>query len=130
MMLLVPALALTLGLHQQNTHVPSAPPADPMIANIIDQGKNHSHVMDYLHHIAIGIGPRLTGSPELEKGQKWALGQFKSLHCDNVHREKWGVIPGLARGPIQIARMVKPIEANFQFTTNAWTEGTHGPVRG
>ena len=113
----------------QNTLVPSDPPTDPMVAKIIDEGKNHSHVMDFLHHIAVDVGPRLTGSPELEKGQKWAVSQFQSMHCDNVHREKWGDVPGFQRGRIQIGRMISPIKSDFQFTTNAWTDGTNGDVR-
>ena len=110
--------------------VPSAPPTDPVVAAIIREGKDHSHVMDILHHIAVDIGPRLTGSPALERGERWAVDQFKSFGCGNVHREKWGDIPGFERGPNQTARMISPIRADFQFTTNAWTEGTHGPVRG
>jgi len=113
----------------QNALIPNAPPTDPVIASIIEEGKNHSHVMDFLHHIAVDIGPRLTGSRELENGERWALGQFQSMHCDNVHREKWGDIPGFERGPVQIARMVSPIPVNFQFTTNAWTDGTTGDVK-
>src|SRR6476469_8841523 len=74
---------------QANTLVPSAPPTDPMIAAIITEGKDHSHVMDILHHIAVDIGARCTGSPELEQGEKWAVGQFKSFGCQEDHREKW-----------------------------------------
>lgn len=110
--------------------VPSAAPTDATVAAIIDQGKNHSHVMETLTHIAVNIGPRCTGSPELERGEKWAVNKFKGYGCDNVHREKWEDVPGFDRGPIQVARMVAPIKADFQFSTNVWTEGTKGPVRG
>ena len=109
--------------------IPSAPPTDPMIAKIIEEGKNHSHVMDILHHVAVDIGARCTGSPTLERGEKWAVGMFKSFGCD-VHREHWADVPGFDRGPIQIGRMVSPMESDFQFSTNAWTQGTNGPVRG
>jgi carboxypeptidase Q len=128
--LLIPAAPHGLQQDQTGPLIPSAPPTDPMITAIITEGKDHSHVMDILHHIAVDIGARCTGSPELETGEKWAVGQFKSFGCQDVHREKWDDVPGFDRGPMQSARMVSPIPADFQFSTNAWTQGTNGPVRG
>ena len=129
---LTPALLVTATLHgtQSNTTVPSAPPKDPTTAAIIKEGKDNSHVMDTLSYIAVNIGARCTGSPELERGERWAVSQFKSYGCDNVHREKWEDVPGFQRGPNQTARMIKPIPADFVFSTNVWTQGTNGPVRG
>src|SRR6185295_3655699 len=69
--------------------VPSAPSTDPVIQSIINEGKNKSQVMDILRYIAVNVGPRCTGSPELERGEKWAVGKFKSFGCQDVHREKW-----------------------------------------
>jgi len=122
---LFPAAAFAAG----GGAVPMGDPAT--IAKIVDEGKNHSHVMDYLTTLTQKIGPRLTGSPELTKAENWAMGQFKKMGCVNVHLEKWGDIPvGFDRGPEQVAHMVEPFESEIVFTTQAWTNGTNGIQRG
>jgi carboxypeptidase Q len=35
------------------------------IGRIRDAGINHSHILEYASGLADGVGPRLTGSPEL-----------------------------------------------------------------
>lgn len=103
---------------------------DPKIQEIISEGKNHSQVMDTLGYICRTIGARATGSPELLRGDKWAVSKFKSYGCDNVTLEEWEKVPGWQRSPHQFGRMVSPIVADFQFSTNVWTQGTRGAVRG
>lgn len=99
------------------------------IEKIVDEGKNHSHVMKTLRGLT-NIGPRLTSSSRLEKAEKWAMDQFKSYGCQNVHLEKWGEYPlGFDRGGRQVGRMVEPFPSDFVFTTPSWTEGTRGMVR-
>jgi len=101
------------------------------LSRIADQGKNHSQIMDRFHYLCFDIGARLTSSPELLKGQKWALAQFKKFGCTNVHLEKWGEFPvGFDRGPVQVCRMVEPFESDMQFTSPAWSNGTNGLERG
>ena len=97
---------------------------------IIDEGKNHNRVMSTLRGLT-NIGPRLTGSPQLARAQRWAMDQFKRSGCQNVHLEKWGETPfGFERGPRQVGRMVTPFVSNFQFSTPNYAPGTHGLVRG
>lgn len=100
------------------------------LARIVDQGKNHSQIVDRFHYLCFGIGARLTSSPELYQAQKWALGQFKKFGCTNVHLEQWGTFPtGFDRGPLQVAKMVEPFESEMEFTTDAWSNGTNGLVK-
>lgn len=109
----------------------AAKPSDDPVAKIVDEGKNRNQVMNILAQLARGIGPRLTGSTNLDKAQQWAMGQFKSFGLTNVHREKWGDVPvGFERGSRQIGKIVAPFEWNVEFTTMNWTEGTNGAVRG
>ena len=99
------------------------------VAKIVDEGKNHSHVMKTLRALT-NIGPRLTSSSNLEKAEKWAIQQFKSYGCQNVHLEKWGEYPvGFDRGKRQVGRMVEPFPSEFVFTSPSWSEGTRGLVR-
>jgi len=86
--------------------------------------------MPILDSISHQIGARLTGSPELAKGQQWAMTQFKKWGLSNVHLEQWGEVPvGFDRGPLQVARMVEPFDVEMEFTTPAWTNGTLGFIR-
>lgn len=105
---------------------------DPeVIARIIDEGKNRNQVIRHLEYLCIQIGPRLTGSSNLQRACEWTRDQFKAFGLENAHLEQWGEIPvGFRRGPNQIARMVLPYERTFQFTTRAWSAGTNGLVRG
>lgn len=108
---------------------------------IIDEGKNRSQVMKLLRELT-NIGPRLTSSSNLERAEAWAMDRFKSWGLQNVHLEKWGEYPvGFDRGPCS-ARMILPDERAFsigpptpvtrelEFTSQSWTEGTHGKRRG
>jgi len=42
-----------------------------MYQRIRDEGLNRSHVMDFATALMDGIGPRLTGSPNLAKANAW-----------------------------------------------------------
>jgi hypothetical protein len=58
------------------------------------------------------------------------MSKFKSWGLQNVHLEKWGEFPvGFERGKCS-GRMVSPENFAFEFTTQSWTEGTHGKKRG
>ncbi len=98
---------------------------------IINEGKNHSKVMTILGQITHDIGPRVTASPELTKGQEWAMAKFKEWGLSNVHLEKYGEASvGFQRGKRRVARMVTPERKELEYTTNNWVEGTNGLVRG
>lgn len=100
------------------------------LARILDEGKNHNRVMNHLTYLTQRIGPRLTGSPQLQRAGEWTAAKFREFGLQNVHLEQWGEVPvGFERGPRQHARMVEPFDVPIQFTTNAWTPGTKGLVR-
>lgn len=98
---------------------------------IIEIGKNENQVMKHLDTLTHKIGPRLTGSPNLDKAMKWFMDQFRAIGCQNVHTEEWGEWPvGFHRGQRQSAKMIAPWNLTFEFTSPSWTPGTNGPLRG
>lgn len=102
-----------------------------MVKKIISEGKEHSQVAAILKDLCYKIGPRVTGSPKLLKGQNWAMGKFRSWGLKNVHLEQWGEVPvGFERGDRQVGRVVEPYKSDLSFTTNNWMPGTKGLVRG
>jgi hypothetical protein len=106
---------------------------DPdVVAKIIEEGKTHNQTRVHLETITEQVGARLTSSSYLEKGQAWAMDQFKSFGCQNVHLEKWGEwAVGFDRARSgHVGRMTAPVERIFQFTTPSWTPGTKGLQKG
>ncbi len=53
-------------------------------------GMEQSQVMDLAAWMTDVYGPRLTGSPMLDKATDWAVKTLKDWGFDNVHTEKWG----------------------------------------
>ena len=61
-----------------------------MYQRIREEGLGHSHVMEYASGLMDGIGPRLTGSPNLKRANQWTRDQFTAMGCSNAHLEDWG----------------------------------------
>lgn len=112
---------------------PAYPPGtDPgSIDRLLSIGKEKNRVMALLDELTHKIGPRLTGSSNALKACQWAERKFKEFGLQNVHLEEWGEMPvAFDRGKRQRARVLKPEEKEMDFTTDAWTPGTEGPLRG
>lgn len=129
---------------------PKIPMGDPAtIAAIIKEGKENSQVMAHLRHLTKDIGPRLTGSARAEQANKWAKGQYELWGLKNARIEEWGTIATrFDRGPSTAKVLLKDEKTSkgddgketktvewkpardLQFSTQSWTKGTEGPVRG
>jgi len=100
-----------------------------VLARILVEGKENSHVWETLTYLSEEIGPRLTGSTRLMRANAWTRDEFRRLGLKNAHLQKWGEIPvRFDRGP-SFARMVAPSEREFEFSASAWSQGTDGPLR-
>lgn len=53
-------------------------------------GMDQSQVMETASWLTDVYGPRLTGSPMLDKATDWAVKTMKDWGLENVHTEKWG----------------------------------------
>ena len=53
-------------------------------------GMDKSEVMKIASWITDVYGPRLTGSPKLDKATQWAKSELESWGMKNVHLEEWG----------------------------------------
>jgi hypothetical protein len=97
---------------------------------IRDEGLNHSHVMDFAYALIDGIGPRLTGSPNLKKANEWTRDTLTKIGCENAHLEDWGEF-GLGWQQLNTwARMVTPDTAVLILQATPWSPSTPGPVTG
>ena len=92
--------------------------------------KANSHVSKNLQHLCDIIGPRLTGSPNLERANKWAAEKMKEYGLTNVQLEPWEIPVGWERGTATM-KMIEPNPGKqITVASAAWTPGTKGKIVG
>jgi carboxypeptidase Q len=101
-----------------------------MYQRIRDEGLQHSHVMEYASGLMDGIGPRLTGSPNLKRANEWTRDQFTAMGCTNAHLEDWGEFGMGWRQLNTWVRMSAPDAAVFIAQALPWSPASKGPVNG
>ena len=101
-----------------------------MYARIRDEGFKHSHVMEFGAALSEGIGPRLTGSPNMAKANAWTRDTLTAIGLSNAHLEDWGEF-GMGWQQINTwARMVSPDPEPLWLQAAPWSPATAGPVKG
>jgi carboxypeptidase Q len=101
-----------------------------MYQQIRNEGLSHSHVMEFGSALMDGIGPRLTGSPNLKKANEWTRDTLTKIGLENAHLEDWGEF-GLGWQQLNTwARMVTPDTAVLILQATPWSPSTAGPVTG
>jgi hypothetical protein len=123
------ALLVLSGLNpavaQEN---PVSSRANDAVAQIIEEGMNHSQAMTNLSFLTDVIGPRLTGSPNLKRANEWTRDKLASWGLSNAHLEAWGPF---GRGwTLQkfSAQIVEPQAINLIAYPNAWSPGLEQPL--
>jgi carboxypeptidase Q len=101
-----------------------------MYQRIRDEGLQHSHVMEFASGLMDGIGPRLTGSPNLARANQWTREQLTAMGCTNAHLEDWGEFGMGWRQLNTWVRMSAPDTAVFIAQALPWSASSHGPVSG
>jgi len=101
-----------------------------MYQKIREEGLEHSHVMEYASALTDGIGPRLTGSPNLKKANEWTRDQFTSMGCTNAHLEDWGEFGMGWRQLNTWVRMSAPDTAVFIAQSLPWSPSSNGAKSG
>jgi len=94
------------------------------------EGLTHGHAMDFASALSDGIGPRLTGSPNMKKANEWTRDTLARIGLENAHLEDWGEF---GMGWYQIntwGRMITPDTEPIWMQAAVWSEATNGPVTG
>ena len=109
------------------------PKADPLVetdTKILEQVKaDQAALKANLEYLTGSIGPRLTGSPQLDRASHWTLDRMKELGLSNVHLEPWTIANSWTRGPAK-GRIVSPAESALTLMAAGWSPSSNGPVRG
>ncbi|MGB8768252.1 MAG: M20/M25/M40 family metallo-hydrolase [Candidatus Korobacteraceae bacterium] len=99
-----------------------------MYQQIRSEGLGHSHVMEYASALDDDIGPRLTGSTNLQHANVWTRDQFTAMGCSNAHLEDWGEF-GMGWQQLNTwARMASPDTAVFIAQAAPWSPATNGAI--
>ena len=101
--------------------------ADKKIVDLVkaDEGQ----LKNDLTFLTTQIGPRLTGSSQLDQASHWTADQFKALGLSNVQLESWTIANAWKRGPAT-GRVLSPTVHELTMATAGWSSSTVGTVKG
>ena len=97
---------------------------DPVLRTIWTEGMGGSHLESLAQALLDSIGPRLTGSPGMERAQAWAVSMLESWGVD-ARLERYGTWEGWERGPSHID-LLAPRLRSLEGQILAWSPGTGG----
>jgi len=99
------------------------------LAAIREEGLNRSQVMMIAEQLTDEFGPRLTGSPSLERAGEWAMNFLADRGAKRVHKEGWDFgHPGWENQHLDI-HVVSPVQEPLVAEVYAWTPSTNGTIR-
>lgn len=110
---------------EQQSYRKAMEEADQKIA---DEVKAHSELMKNLEYLTTQIGPRLTGSQEMQDASDWTLKRFRDYGVD-AHLETANIDHAWTRG-IETAEITSPIQRSIGIRALGWSKATNGDVSG
>jgi carboxypeptidase Q len=124
---LTPALLILVG-----GSVPAAAQTlaqdDPVLERIWQEAKENSHLEQLAHSLLDSVGPRLTGTPGIDRAQDWAVRTLSGWGVE-AENEPYGTWRGWERGITHID-LLEPRVRSLEGMMLAWSPGTGGPVTG
>src|SRR6266404_887828 len=105
-------------------------PVAEMDAKILAQVKtDQGQLQADLSYLADRIGPRLTGTQNLDQASHWTMEQFKALGLQNAHLEPWTIANGWTRGSAT-GKLITPSEQELTLAAAGWSPSTNGTAHG
>lgn len=132
MLVVIFALVLGVAIAHKSAALPPPDETTPLSAadaQILSEISEHSEVMQNLEYLSDEIGPRLTGSPQLQRANQWTADMMRKYGLVNVHLEPWTIAHSWTRGTA-VARIMAPAEHPLTIASAGWAPGTNGVVRG
>lgn len=97
-----------------------------VIQKIREEGLKNSQVMDIAFNLTEVSGPRVTGSPGLDRAMSYSMDQFKKWGLTNIQKDPWGEFgKGWELKKFYIA-MTAPWYKPINAFPKVWTQGTNG----
>src|SRR5262249_45020962 len=95
----------------------------PSDGQILEEALVHGEAFHNLQHITDTIGPRLTGSDNLERAAAYAIEKLKAYGLSNVHREEWQLPSTWERGRCSVM-LVEPSSRQLTAASMGWNRPT------
>jgi carboxypeptidase Q len=118
------AIALALAAVASAAGAQSYATSDPIIRQIYTEGMNNSQAYKLSQVLSDSIGPRLTGSPGIKRGNDWLVATYKSWGVE-ARNEQYGKWKGWRRGATHVD-LLTPRVRTLEGTLLAWSAGTGG----
>lgn len=106
----------------------SFPSDDPVLERIWSEAVENSHLERMGLQLLDSIGPRLTGSPGIDRAHDWTVRTLESWGIE-ARNETYGTWRGWDRGTTHID-LVEPRVRTLEGMMSAWSPATDGPVEG
>src|SRR5271165_2246408 len=110
---------------QRATYRKAMEEADQKIA---DEVKAHSELIKNLEYLTTQIGPRLTGSQQMQAASDWTLKRFQDYGVE-AHLETANIDHAWTRGS-ETAEILSPIRRSIGIRGFGWSKATNGDVSG
>ena len=112
------------------TEAPKTNPIEEMDTKIVAQVKSDEpELKSNLTYLVDRIGPRLTGSPQLDRASHWTEEQFKAAGLPSVRLESWSIANNWMREPAT-GKVLAPAEQSLTIAAGGWSSSTNGAVHG
>lgn len=110
---------------QQQAYRKAMEAADQQIA---EEEKARSELMKNLEYLTTQIGPRLTGSKQMQEASDWTLKRFEAYGVE-AHLETANIDHSWTRGN-ETAEITSPIQRPIGIRAVGWSKATNGDVSG
>ncbi|WP_439880056.1 M28 family metallopeptidase [Pontibacter sp. MBLB2868] len=100
-----------------------------VVHRIKQEGLKNSQVMETAFYLTDVSGPRLSGSPGLNRANEWAKKQLTEWGLQNAHLEEWGEFGKGWEVEKSYIAMTAPYYQQLIATPKAWTPGTSGLIK-
>jgi hypothetical protein len=108
----------------------SAEDAAALDKRILAEAAKGSEIMANLTYLSDIIGPRLTGSANLQRANAWTAERMKAYGLENVHLEGYTIPEGWERGSAFV-RILEPENGRtLSVASQGWAPGTRGRIEG
>ncbi|MCO4101011.1 MAG: M20/M25/M40 family metallo-hydrolase [Gemmatimonas sp.] len=105
-------------------YVRTSAPIDANIVKLWEEGMQRSKAAAYAQALLDSVGPRLTGSPNMNRAQDWLLATYKQMGV-TARKERYGTWNSWKRG-VAFAQITAPRVKALEATMLSWSGNTAG----
>ena len=124
----LPLVLLLFWISPVQTQAQTLATDDPVLQGIWERAMHHSQVEELAQTLTDSIGPRLVGTPGIDRAHDWVVRQFAEWGVEAENRQ-YGTWQGWRRG-ISHIDMLEPWVRSLEGINLAWSAATDGPVTG